>query len=141
MIDERNGERKMTTPGRECVVDASTVLAAIKREPGYQRAIAAIQTAIISSVNFAEVASHLAKSGVSLDEIKSVLSSFALPTIDFNMEQALEAARLHPLTVRQGLSLGDRACLALAVLRGLPVMTADRKWASVDIGIEIVLVR
>ena len=40
-----------------------------------------------------------------------------------------------------GLSLGDRACLALAEHRRLPVITADRQWRGLDVSIEVRFLR
>jgi PIN domain nuclease of toxin-antitoxin system len=61
--------------------------------------------------------------------------------VDFDAAQARVAGDLRSLTRAQGLSLGDRACLALAQALGLPVMTADRAWASLEVEIKIRTVR
>jgi PIN domain nuclease of toxin-antitoxin system len=61
--------------------------------------------------------------------------------IDFDRELAVGAAALLRPTSRFGLSLGDRACLALARLRDLPAVTADRAWAKLDLGIRVEVVR
>jgi ribonuclease VapC len=61
--------------------------------------------------------------------------------IDFDRELAVGAAALLRPTTRFGLSLGDRACLALAALRDLPAVTADRAWAKLDLGIRVEVVR
>ena len=66
-----------------------------------------------------------------------------LVTTDFSdcARQALSAAALLPQTRRLGLSLGDRACLALARTRGKPAVTADRAWAELDVDITVRLIR
>jgi PIN domain nuclease of toxin-antitoxin system len=61
--------------------------------------------------------------------------------VPFEASTAELAARLEPATRPLGLSLGDRACLALAVELGVPALTADRDWASLEIGVDVVLVR
>ena len=45
-------------------------------------------------------------------------------------------ARLRPLTRAAGLSLG-MACLALGLRLGLPVLTTDREWQRLDLGVEV----
>jgi PIN domain nuclease of toxin-antitoxin system len=67
----------------------------------------------------------------------------ALPVefVDFDFALAAIAGRLRAATRSLGLSLGDRACLALAIERNCPVMTADRSWAKLNLGIPIQLVR
>lgn len=44
-------------------------------------------------------------------------------------------------TKELGLSLADRACMALAVTLGLPLLTADRSWVEVDLPVEIRVIR
>ena len=69
------------------------------------------------------------------------LAGERLAIVDLDERQSVEIARLRPLTRRASWSLGDRACLALASIRQLPVLTADRSWAQLDIGIQIEVVR
>lgn len=123
------------------VVDASAVLAFLREEPGADRVLAVLPTACISAVNLAEVASHLASSGLELTEIRAVLDALALEVAPFDEAQALEVAWLRPATRAAGLSLGDRACLALAARRGGRAITADRAWARLDLAVEIVTIR
>ena len=125
----------------EVVLDASAILALLRREPGFERVAAVMGEARVSAVNFAEVGSFLAKAGHSVAEMRATLDSLRLAVVAFDEEQAIEAARLRPLTMSIGLSLGDRACLALARLRGLPAMTTDRSWATLELGIDVSVVR
>jgi PIN domain nuclease of toxin-antitoxin system len=123
------------------VLDTSALLAVLQREPGAERVRSVLRAAVISAVNFAEAASTIVLSGNSIGVAQSALSGYGVPVIDFTADHAIEAARLRPLTAKQGLSLGDRACLALASLQGLPVMTADRSWRTVDVGVQIEVIR
>jgi PIN domain nuclease of toxin-antitoxin system len=54
---------------------------------------------------------------------------------------ARQTGALRPATKALGLSLGDRACLALARRERLPILTADRSWAKLDLGIPIKVMR
>ncbi|MFZ4381966.1 MAG: type II toxin-antitoxin system VapC family toxin [Sandarakinorhabdus sp.] len=125
------------------VLDASALLAAMLEEPGQETVERALPHAIISSVNFVEVASRLIDGGLSPAEAEEDLAALELTVIDFDHVQAIEAARLRAITRHAGLSLGDRACLALARVRHVPVLTADRAWAGLAeaIGVEVELVR
>lgn len=109
----------------EQVLDASAVLALRYQEPGWQL-VADVQHRLVSSVNLAETLSKLIDRGHSPEDAEAALALLRLRVIPFDEAQAAEAARLRPLTRAFGLSLGDRACLALARVRGLPVLTADR---------------
>jgi PIN domain nuclease of toxin-antitoxin system len=123
------------------ILDASAVLALIYNEPGADRVADALLTASISAVNVAEAGAILRRTGHTLDEIHSQLGALELTIIDFDAEQAFTAVALYPATAPAGLSLGDRACLALASTMQLPVMTTDRVWANLDIGVEIIVIR
>lgn len=123
------------------VLDASAIIALLRREPGFERVSAVAATAQVSTVNLAEVGSFLTMAGQSPPQVRVILASLRLDQVPFDTALALEVARLRPLTRHLGLSLGDRACLALAGLRRLPALTADRLWADLDLGIEIQLIR
>jgi PIN domain nuclease of toxin-antitoxin system len=48
---------------------------------------------------------------------------------------------LRPKTKQLGLSLADRACLALGASLERPVLTTDRAWERVDVGVDIRVIR
>ncbi len=97
--------------------------------------------AAISAVNWSEVADKYTSSGVSQEAARELLDSYALETHAFTKQDAETTARLKPSTAPAGLSLADRACLALALRLGRTVATADRPWATISVGVTIMLVR
>lgn len=124
------------------VLDASAVLALLHKETGYELVEDHVaRGAAISAVNVAEVAAKLSDSGMPTEEIREVIQSLSLDVVDFDLEQAYQCALLRPLRKSAGLSLGDRACLALGQQRGQPVLTADRAWATLALGPTITVIR
>lgn len=123
------------------VLDTSALLAVIKDEAGIDRVQAAIPDVTMSSVNHAEVVTKLTERISSFDGIDAILSSFDIAIVDFDRAQARAAGLLRPATKLAGLSLGDRACLALARTLDAPVLTADRAWAGLDLGARIEVIR
>jgi PIN domain nuclease of toxin-antitoxin system len=123
------------------VLDASALLAFVRREPGADRVAAAIGTAVVSAVNYAEAASKLLDLGDALEAVTFHLGRLQLELVPFDTEAGLLSASLRPATKARGLSLGDRACLALGLARRLPVLTADREWLSLDLGVEVRAIR
>jgi len=123
------------------VVDASAVLALLHGEPGAHIVESVLPDAIISSVNLAEVIGKLNSVGMPEETIRAALGAFALTIISFDEELSYRAGLLYRPTSRYGLSLGDRACLALGLQRSLPVLTADRAWASLKLTIDIQIIR
>ncbi len=123
------------------VLDASALLALMFREEGHERVADFIDQGLMSTVNRSEVLGRFARDGRDLDRVSKVLDRTAIRWIDFSIECALEAAKLIPRTHELGLSLGDRACLALGAIEGLPVVTADRAWLALDLPIEIQAIR
>ena len=127
----------------EAVLDASAVLALLRSEPGadiVERALAK-DVCAISAVNVAEVATKLFDEGMPSHATESMLDSLGVDIRPFDYESALASAALRASTRARGLSLGDRACLALAQSLDLPVITADRAWAGLSLGITIVVAR
>ncbi len=97
---------------------------------------------MISAVNAAEVMSKLVERGMPAEMARSALLDTGITIIPFDLEQAELVGILRAATRSYGLSLGDRACLALAKLTGGQAVTADRTWLAIaDLGIEIVLFR
>lgn len=92
-------------------------------------------------MNLAEVLSKLADAGQEPEEARSRIRGLALNVVSFDEDLAVETAQLRRRTVPKGLSLGDRACLALGRLRRLPVLTADGSWRGVVPEVEIRLIR
>jgi PIN domain nuclease of toxin-antitoxin system len=123
------------------VLDASALLAFINREPGAERVTAVLGEAAISTVNFSEVVAKLALRNRSPQRIFDELTEFELEVVDFNRALAEDAGLLATATRGQGLSLGDRACLALARRENAVALTADNAWRQVQVGIEIQFIR
>ncbi|MBI4898628.1 MAG: type II toxin-antitoxin system VapC family toxin [Actinobacteria bacterium] len=128
------------------VIDASAVIALLRDEPGAARVFDLLNeveapsssAAYISTVNLAEIHQQL---GTELPEGLIGGEGGVIRAADFTAEHAREAAVLYEATRAAGLSLADRACLALAKVLGLPAVTADRQWARVDAGVEVELIR
>jgi PIN domain nuclease of toxin-antitoxin system len=123
------------------VADASAVIALLVGEPFTRFEPSRLTNASISAVNLSEVLTRLHEIGMPENDAASTLGRLNLRVIVFDEPQARATARLRPITRRAGLSLGDRACLALGERLGYPVVTADRVWAGLDVGVEIVLIR
>ena len=123
------------------VLDASALLALLAGEPGGDAVEEALPSAIVSTINMSEVIAKLLERRMSEDEVREVLRYLDCEVVDFTLERAWRTARLRPLTRHQGLSLGDRACLALAIEHDLPVMTTDRVWGEIDVGVVVNVVR
>lgn len=123
------------------MLEASALLALLNREPGHEEVAGTIPHAAISAVNLSEVVAKLADNGMSEDEIREALEGLALEIHGFGRELAYETGLLRPTTRSKGLSLGDRACLALGYRLELPVLTTDRVWRGLDVEAEIRLAR
>lgn len=125
----------------DTVLDASAILAMVHREPGAEVVAEKLPRAIVSAVNVAEVAARLSDGGMRDGDIQTTIREMDIDIVAFDNALALASGTLRPLTRHAGLSLGDRACLALARARSLPVLTADRVWADLQIGVEVQLIR
>ena len=117
------------------------MIAFLKDEVGSATVLAAMPDAVISSVNLAEVVTRLIDDGFAFEDVRTAIANTSIDTIGFDYEFAFGAGALREPTRAYGLSLGDRACLALAQRLGIPALTADRQWALIDIGVEVRLIR
>ncbi|HYL14379.1 MAG TPA: type II toxin-antitoxin system VapC family toxin [Terriglobales bacterium] len=124
------------------VLDASAILAVLNREAGADKLTPQLLSAATSStVNLAEVQGKLVDSGLSSrDAWEATLSPIREPTA-FSAEHARTAGSLIAQTRALGLSLGDRACLALGLALKVPVYTADRSWRKLKLGVRIHVIR
>lgn len=123
------------------VLDASALLAYLNGEPGADRVQQCIEQgqAIMSSVNLAEVLSKCADQGMSSADQAALCAALPLEITPSDTALALSSAALRSSTRAQGLSLGDRCCLALAQSRSATALTADQAWSRLgraDIGVE-----
>jgi len=125
------------------VLDASAVLAYLKREPGYKKVRQALAAgAAISTVNLAEVFTKVQARRLPPEAVSSRLHSLGLTPVPFTEEDAwLAATEFYLFIQAKDLSLGDRACLALGRRLGLPILTADRVWGELNAGLEIQVIR
>ena len=123
------------------VFDSSALLAISFDEAGAERAARGLKDGMMSAVNVAEVISRYVDQGASEEEARASLQAFGLEIRPFDETQAMAAGLMRTATQKLGLSLGDRACLALAVQEGATVFTADRTWAALDLEVDVELIR
>lgn len=123
------------------VLDASALLSLLNSEDGSDLVLVFLPHSVISTVNLAEVVTRLSILGMPEGENREALTLLGLEIIPFDEEQAFRAGLLSAYTQPLGLSLGDRACLALALTTQSPLLTADRVWKDLDIGVAISLIR
>ena len=128
-------------------LDASALLALLQNERGAEVVEDAIADgATISTVNLAEALSTMARKGADPATALATMTERgvlggAITVEPFTLADAVEAARLRPLTANAGLSLGDRSCLALARRLGTPALTADHPWRGIDLPVEVRSIR
>jgi ribonuclease VapC len=122
------------------VLDASAILAMLFGEPGADAVADAIADgAAMSTVTHAEVGTVLIRTGRDANALALVAGQVLVEP--FSVADAETAAELIAEGARLGLSLGDRACLALAKRLRAPALTAERVWVQLEAGIEIILIR
>lgn len=123
------------------VLDASALMALIRGEPGADTVVSCLSRAIISTVNQAEVQTKLVSAGIDEALAWWHIAEARCPSVPFDEDQARIAGALVRVTRPYGLSLGDRACLALALQRKAAVYTADAAWKNLGLSIEVNVIR
>jgi len=123
------------------ILDASALLAYLHKETGWESVQSVIPESCIGTVNWSEVAQKIAHKGMDVSAVRSLLEELGLTIVPFSVEQAEFAAQLWEESRRLGISLADRACLALAKQHEVRVLTADRVWSELALSIEIQLLR
>jgi len=124
------------------VLDASALLAVIYAEPGSEKLTPALLShGVLSTVNLAEVHAKLVSRGWNSQLAWDDANGVTEEVVDFTSEHAKTAGSLIAETRSLGLSLGDRACLALALALKAPVYTADRSWKKLKLGVRIHVIR
>jgi PIN domain nuclease of toxin-antitoxin system len=124
------------------VFDASTLIALFAKETGYEFIKKQMKDAIISSVNIAEVYKYCIETqNLSEDEAKKLVKLSDIKIIEFTSDQALISASLITKTKQYGLSLGDRACIALGISGEYDIITCDQIWQKLDVDVKIMMAR
>lgn len=123
------------------VLDASAALAAILGERGGEETLRQLSGAAISTANWTEVVERALSAGLPVEGLRGDFEGMGVRLVSLDADQAERAARLRQPTRAAGLSLAARICLALAIIEDLPVLTADRAWSDLDLGVEVRLVR
>jgi len=123
------------------VLDASALLCLLNDEPGADRVAEVLTRSLIGATNLAEVVSKLRERGLSLDEVKEALGGLHLDVRPLTPGQAMLIGDLRPATRPLGLSLGDRACLALAIELEAELYTTDAALTKADVAITATNIR
>lgn len=123
------------------IFDASALLALLNQEPGFEMVEEHLAHAVMSTVNISETVTVLSDIGISAHIAEEMIRKIIKEIIPFGLEEAFVSADMRKTTKSYGLSFGDRACLTLAKLRNLPVLTADKIWAKIDHKIKVILIR
>lgn len=125
------------------VLDASAVLAVLNGEKGAEIVLEALDAdgTVIGAVNYSEVVAKLTAVGMPSGAVDAAINSLGLSIAPFDEETAREAGLLYPAAVKHGLSLGDRACLALSKKTGFPALTSDKAWSNLKFHPKIRILR
>ena len=123
------------------VLDASALLALLNSERGSHVVEESLPDAAISAVNLSEVVSKLSGRDMPGAMVRTAVEALDLDIRSFDADLAFSAGLLRPATRGLGLSLGDRACLALGLLLSATILTTDRSWKKLKIGATIRVIR
>jgi ribonuclease VapC len=123
------------------VLDASVLLAYLQDEPGEEMVRAVLADSSISSVNWAEVVQKVLAAGIDINKVRQSLQAMGLVIELFTPEDGEMAGKLWSQTRSNGLSLGDRACLALGMRLEATVLTGDRALESLMVSVDVQLIR
>ena len=115
------------------VLDASALLALIQEELGSEIIKPLLKFSVMSTVNVAESLTALQRTGISPKEALILITDIIVTIVPFDLEQAGYLAELQSHVQHKGLSLGDRACIALGIKMQVPIYTADRVWAELQL--------
>ena len=125
------------------VLDASAVLALLFDEPGAAKVRERIHGGLLGTTNLAEITAKLTDKGVPAEEAERAVAMLGVEVVPFSEVHARASSAMRPGTRSAGLSLGDRACLALALTRGLPALTAGKRWPDIAeaVGVSVEVIR
>lgn len=115
------------------VLDSSAILAFLNGEKGGENLEPYLYGGAVSTVNVAEVLSKLIENGHTSATAQEAFGLLQLKVVDLDYQHARVAGELRLKTRTQGLSLGDRCCLATAILMKAPAVTADSAWRKLSV--------
>jgi len=125
------------------VLDASALLATLLGEPGGDEVenllLDPAQLPVMSAVNWCEVFDRLLRNGMTEDQVDALLGGLHAEILEFTREQAKIAAGYR--IAAPWLSLGDRACLALATTLQAATWTTDRLWSRASLPVRVKVLR
>lgn len=121
----RRQDRKLRV---EYLLDASALLAFLRREPGADKVEPLLPASAISAVNLAEVFTKAVQKGLNTELVEEIFADLGIPVLTLTSKEVQASLAFAKLAWENGLSLGDRLCLATAATHGLIVLTADRQW-------------
>ena len=119
------------------VLDSSALIAYLLREPGYEVVRSQLRDACISTVNLTETLARLERNGLRPIDVDKRLTRLRLEVAPFDREQAVRAAEMREPARKLGVSLADCCCMALALVRGCPVLTGDRPWLRLGLPLTL----
>ncbi|SFO36038.1 PIN domain nuclease, a component of toxin-antitoxin system (PIN domain) [Pseudonocardia ammonioxydans] len=131
----------MTSGAGPAVLDASAVLAWLRDEPGADVVDAHLSDGVLGAINLSEVHQKLTQHGIDADRTIGQLRTLGVRVEPFGLADAIATSTLWPATRDRGLSLADRACLALARRLGCTAITADTAWTQLDLDVTVVAIR
>ena len=124
------------------VLDASEFITLLAKENGFEIVKQHLKNAVISSVNVAEIYKYcMDKQQLTESDCKNIMAISGIKIIDFSNEHALISAKIYSQISKYGLSLGDRACIALAISTSSPLLTCDQIWQQVKLDVEVIMAR
>lgn len=122
-------------------VDASALIAFLRREPGADIVEQHLRGSAMSAVNVSEVLAKSFERKLDFSKLLALFHSWQVEIVPFDLDQAILTAELKTKIKIKDIAFADRACLALAISRSVPVVTADRAWKSLSIGSDVILIR
>lgn len=123
------------------VLDSSAIIALLRKEPGADEVRKWLKRSFVSSVTIAEVMCVARRRGIPAEAERWAIKQLGLNCVGFDNTQAEVVASIYSATERKSIGLGDRACMALAIALGVPVITSDREWAECGLELDVRLFR
>jgi ribonuclease VapC len=123
------------------ILDTPAVVAFLRNEPGGEVAVRHLPEGCLSTVTVAETIGRMERDGMTPAATMGHLRKTGIAVVAFDEAQSEVAGKLIEPGRRWRISLGDCCCIALAIVQGCAVLTADRNWRNLNLPIEVRLIR